>query len=191
MKLISDRQIDEDLVRKTAMGDQKAFEELFRLYYTRLCQFAFLILHSKERSEEVVSDVFFTVWVKREHLAPERNFRSFLYTSVRNHAINCLHRDSPIHFHDNINVYELEMKNPETSADDSLDWELFRNHLQHAFDHLPERCRMISRMYFNDQLQYKEIAEILALSRKTVEAQIAIATHKIKEIFEKFGWGRC
>jgi len=51
-------------------------------------------------------------------------------------------------------------------------------------------CALITRMYFNDQLPYREIADILQLSRKTVEAQIAIATQKIKEIFEKRRWNR-
>ena len=190
MPLAPKKSIEDELVRKTVLGDQQAFKELFGLYYKRLCQFAFLFLHSKELSEEAVSDVFFNIWMKREQLAPERNIRSFLYVSVRNQAINYLQREIPVDSKDNINVYELEIESPEPAADDVIDQELFRDRLQHAFNQLPERCRMIARMHFNDQLQYKEIAEILVLSRKTVEAQIAIAIHKIQEIFEKHGWNK-
>ena len=184
------RDINELLVRKIVTGDQKAFEKLYHLYYKRLCQFAFLFLHSKELSEEVVSDVFFNVWMKREQLIPERNIRSFLYTSVRNQAINYCQRVNPIYSRDNINAYELEIESPEPSVDDTIDRELFRERLQKAFDLLPERCRMITRMHFNDQMQYKEIAEILNISRSTVKAQITIATQKIKETFEKYGWNK-
>ena len=190
MPLVPVKNIEEELVRQIASGDQKAFERLFKMYYKRLCQFAFLIIRSKERSEEAVSDVFMNVWIKREQLIPERNIRSFLYTAVHNQAINYLQRDNPVHSQDDINVYELEMPSPEPAADEAIDRELFRERLQQAFDQLPERCRLITRMYFNDQLSYKEIAEILQLSRKTVEAQIAIATQKIKEIFEKRRWNR-
>ena len=180
---------DEELIRKIAQGDQRAFEELYRLYYKRLCQFAFLFLHSKELSEEAVSDVLFNVWMKREQLAPVRNVRSYLYTAVRHQAIDYL-RTKNIQPQEHINVYELEMESPEPTADDVMEREQFREHLQQAFDELPERCRMIARMHFNDNLQYKEIAKILDLSRKTVEAQIAIAIRKVKEIFEKYGWDR-
>ena len=183
------KNIDEQLVRKIALGDQKAFEELYRLYYKRLCQFAFLFLHSKELSEEAVSDVFFNVWMKREQLVPVRNICSYLYSSVRHQAIDYM-RTKNIQPHDNINVYELEIECSEQMPDEMIEREQFRELLQQAIDILPERCRMIARMHFNDQLKYKEIAEILDISRKTVEAQIAIAIHKINETFEKKGWNK-
>ena len=181
--------IEEEIVRKISLGDQKSFKELFHLYYKRLCRFAFLFLHSKEQSEEAVSDVFFNVWMKREQLVPERNIRSFLYTAVRNRVID-YQRANPIHSADNINVYELEMEFPESSADDAIDRLLFCERLQKAFDKLPEQCRMIVRMHFNDRLSYREIAEILHISPNTVKAQIAVATQKIKDIFEKHGWNK-
>ena len=182
--------IEEEMVRKISMGDQNAFKGLFHLYYKRLCRFAFLILHSKEQSEEAVSDVFINVWIKREQLVPECNIRSFLFTVVRNQAINYNQRANPIHSQDNINIYELEIENPEPLADEVIDRALFRERLQKAFEELPERCRLIARMHFSDQMPYKEIAEILHISPITVKTQITIATHKIKDIFEKHGWNK-
>ncbi len=174
---------------KIATGNQFAFEELHRLYFNRLCKFAFLFLKSKEMSEEAVSDVFFNVWMKRMQLKSVKNIRSYLYTAVRHQAIDYL-RSQKSYPQDNINAYELEITSPEPSAHDTVERDDFRQLLQHAFDELPERCRMISRMYFNDQLEYKEIASILDISRKTAEAQIAIAVRKVKEMFEKYGWNR-
>ena len=189
MSFASKKYMEEELVRKISLGDQKAFEKLYHLFYKRLCQFAFLFLHSKEISEEVVSDVFLNIWIKQAQLAPDQNIRSYLYTSVRHQTINYL-RTKPVLSHDHTNIYELEIESPDPSVDDMIDRELFRQYLQQSFDRLPERCRIIARMHFNDQLPYKEIAEILDISRKTVEAQIAIAIRKIKDTFEKFGWNR-
>ena len=182
--------VEQEIVRKIALGDQQAFKGLFHLYYKRLCNYAFLILRSKEQSEEAVTDVFLHIWIKREQLNPGRNIRSFLYTCVHNQAINYQQRDKPVYANDYIDVYELEMEYPEPSADDMIDRELFRERLQKAFNELPERCRMIARMHFTDQLEHKEIAEILKISHKTVRAQIVIATNKIKETFEKYGWNK-
>lgn len=177
------------LIHNISTGNQEAFEKLYHLYYKRLCQFAFLFLKSKELSEEAVSDVFFNVWTKRQHLKSVRNIRSYLYTAVKHQAIDYLR--SQVNYHkDDIDAYQLELISTDPSADDTVEHNDIRKLLQQAFDELPVRCRMIARMHFNDQLQYKEIAKILGVSRKTVEAQIAIATRKVKDIFEKNGWNR-
>jgi RNA polymerase sigma-70 factor (ECF subfamily) len=159
------------------------------LYYKRLCQFAFLLIHSEEISEEVVLDVFINVWTKRNQLSQIRHIRSFLYTSVRNHAID-YQRTKTIHTQDYINVYELEVKDPKPAVDDMIDLELFRERLQKSFELLPERCRMIARLHYSDQLSYNEIADYLQISHKTARAQIAIATKKLKEIFVKYRWNK-
>ena len=190
MTLARIKYIEEELVRKIAGGDEKAYRDLFHLYYKRLCQFAFLFLHSQELSEEAVADVFFNVWMKRDQLLPERNIRSFLYTAVRNQAINYNRRMNPQHQTEDINAYELEIASTEPPVDETIDNELFHQRLQHTFDELPERCRMIARLHFSDQLPSKEIAKILAIAPKTVNAQIAIATQKIKALFEKHRWNK-
>ena len=178
-----------NLIRKISNGDQKAFEELYYMYYKQLCQFAFLILHSKELSEEVVLDIFFNLWAKRSNLSGIQNIRAYLYTAVRHQAID-YQRSQQRYPESDINAYEIEIVSPEPSVDDIIEYQQFLNLLQRAFDKLPERCRMITRMHFNDHLKYKEIAEILDISRKTVEAQITIAIRKIKEIFDTQGWNK-
>ena len=190
MNISFKKHIEDDLVHKISLGDKKAFEELYYLYYKRLCQFAYLFLPSKELCEEAVSDVFLKVWVNRAQLDPQRNVRQLLYTSVRNLAINYSQREETSSLRDNINIYEIEIQSPEPYVDEIIEREQIHELLQRAFDELPERCLMIARMHFNDQLQYKEIADILNIARKTVEAQIAIATRKLKEIFEKYGWNK-
>ena len=181
--------VEQEIVRKIILGDQQAFKTLFHLYYKRLCQFAFLIIHSVQISEEVVLDVFINVWTKRNQLDPSRNIRSFLYTSVRNHAID-YQRSKTTYTPDYINIYELELKDEAPTVDENIDCELFRERLQKAFEMLPEQCRIIARLHFSDQLSYNEIAEYLNISHKTARAQIAIAIKKLKEIFIKYGWDK-
>ena len=190
MSLAPVKHIEEALVRKISMSDQKAFKALFHLYYRRLCRFAFLFTQSKEQSDEAVLDVFLSLWIRREQLVPVQNIRSFLYAAVRNQAIKHSQRANPIYSRNYMDVYELEMESPEPSADEDMDRELFRERLQKAYRKLPEQCRLIARMHFTDQLQFNEIAEILHISHKTVRAQVANATQKIKEIFVKYGWNK-
>ena len=160
MPLAPVKHIEEELVRKIVVGDQQAFKALFHLYYKQLCQFAFLFIHSVQISEEIVLDVYINVWTKRKQLDPSRNIRSFLYTSVRNHAID-YQRSKTTYTQDYINVYELELKDETPTVDESIDRELFRERLQKTFEMLPEQCRQIARLHFSDQLSYNEIAEYL------------------------------
>ena len=190
MPHVNNKYTEEEIVRKISYGDQLAFKKLFHLYFKKLCRFAFLFLYSKEMSEEVVLDVFLNIWIKREQLTSVHNIRLFLYASVRNKAINYSQREKPVHSRKNINVYELEIESGESSFEDSIDHKFFHERLQKSFDLLPERCKMIARLHFNDQLQYNEIAKILHISHKTVRAQIAIAIHKVKETFQKYGWDK-
>ena len=139
------KHIDEELVRQIAMGNAKAYKELFNMYYKRLCQFAFLFIRSVEITEEVVLDVFINMWIKRDQLVQIRNIRSFLYTSVRNQAID-YQRSKTVDTQDYLDVYKLEVKDTKPAVDDMIDLELFRERAQKAFELLPERCRMITRM---------------------------------------------
>ena len=184
------KKTEEDIVRGIQPGDQRAFKELFYLYYKQLCHFAHLFIHSKEMCEEAVLDVFFHVWVRREQLDPKRNIRSFLYVAVRNQAIKYCQRENPVHSQNNIDICELEMESPEPSVDEVIDRKLFRERLQKAYCELPERCRIIAQMHFSEQLQYREIAEILEISNESVRVQIGIAIQKIKKIFQKYGWDK-
>ena len=176
----------QELVFKIAAGDQRAFQTLYTLYYRRLCQFAFLLLKSKELSEEAVSDVFFNIWMKKERLTSVSNIESYLYMAVRNQSIDYLRSDMPYRT-EQVDAFLVELISTDPTTDETIEQEELQQTLQRAIYELPERCRIILRMYLNDQLPYKEIAEILNISRKTVEAQIAIATRKLKEILKPSG----
>ena len=66
-----------------------------------------------------------------------------------------------------------------------LEMKEFKQKLNEAIEELPPQCKLIFKMLVNDQLAYKEIAELLDLSRKTVEAQIAIAYKKLTAQLKK------
>src|SRR5699024_9054959 len=74
-------------------GDQEALEELFEKYYYRLCDFAFGYVRSIQLAEEVVSDVFLKVWQKRSTLTATGNFKAYLFTAVRNQALNYVKKE--------------------------------------------------------------------------------------------------
>lgn len=178
MDLNSDSQLTL-LVRKIALEDDgEAYKELFLSYYTRLSRFAYSICGNKESSEEIVSDVFMKIWSNRKSLLAIQNFHLYLYIATRNHSLNYLKKaNRQIFFSLDEAVVEMESLyvNPEKLM---LTAEMLKR-IEAAVNGLPNRCRLIFRLVREDGLQYKEVAELLHLSVKTVENQMTIALSKI------------
>lgn len=164
--------------------DLTAFEALHTTYYAALCNFTFSYLKDRESCEEVVSDVFVALWQKRKHLRDIRNIQSYLYTCSKNLSIDLI-RKNAIRIQPDTNCYEIDIPDIDDHFLSPLEMKEFRSKMNEAIEQLPSQCKLIFKMLVNDQLTSKEIAEILNLSRKTVEAQIAIAYKKITVILKK------
>ena len=175
----------QDLWRRIQENDDlNAFQILHSLYYTKLCDFVFSYLKEKESCEEVISDVFVSIWQKRKDLQNIRNIQSYLYTCSKNQSIDLI-RKNAIRIQSDTNCFEIEIADIDTNLLTPLEMKEFREHLQEAINELPPQCQLIFKMLINDQLSYKEIAEIMNLSRKTVEAQVTIAYKKLTIILKK------
>ena len=164
--------------------DLKSFELLHDLYYAKLCDFSSLFLKERSVSEEVVSDIFLMLWNKRKELEHINNIQSFLYTCTKNLSIDLLRRN---HHTIDLESSAFEIEDMVHSNDylAESDMVAFREHLQKAVDELPRKCKLIFKMTLNDNLDYIEIADILNLSRKTVETQISIAYKKLTPILRR------
>lgn len=172
------------LIDQIIKGDEKAFRLLFNMYYQQLFHHAFFYLSSKEQAEEVISDVFYIIWKKREMLHKINDIESYLYASVKNQALHYIRRTTEPD-KDPLELYQIEIitdnKNPESELMEQEEREL----IQHAINSLPEKCREVFRLFLSDRLKQKEIAALLDISQKTVEAHIATAYKKIYAYLKK------
>lgn len=175
---------DNNLIPNIIQGDEKSFRLLFDMYYQKLFHLAIYYLSSKESAEEVVSDVFYTIWNRKETLHEIENIESYLYISVKNQSLHYIRR-SNIPDCTTLDLYQIELiaddNNPESTLLDQEQQEL----LQKAIDSLPEKCREVFRLFLSDRLKQKEIAALLDISQKTVEAHIATAYKKIHAYLKK------
>jgi RNA polymerase sigma-70 factor (ECF subfamily) len=158
--------------------DQSAYRELFVTLHGRLKQFAFSILRSQEEAEELVSDLFLKIWEKREKLAGIEQPIFYFYTATKNLAFNRLEalkiisKPAPETWLVQLNSVYFD---PEKLM---LTEEMIRQ-VRIAINELPPRCRLIFKLVKEDGLKYREVAELLGLSVKTVEAQMAIALRRL------------
>ena len=159
-------------------ASEAAFEALYRLYFVRMFRFSYSIVHQKESAEEIVNDVFLKLWEKRHHKPPIGNPALYLYVAVKNRSLNYLRDNAAVHtieISEQCDQYTRFDTNPETIL---LDTEGVQR-IQAAINQLPPRCRLIFSLIKEDGLKQKDVAHLLELSVKTVEAQLAIALRKI------------
>jgi len=164
-------------------SDEAAYRELYYTYYPSLFRFATTLLHEEQLAEEVVSDVFINIWKGRESLTSVRNLRVYLFVAVKNLCHRALTRrgEAP-------ELLEEAHLTAAIGGGTKADEFLLSKELNHAFElavaSLPGRCRLIFRLVREEGLRYREIAIILNISQKTIEAQMTIATRRILQAMD-------
>ncbi|HEY4788674.1 MAG TPA: RNA polymerase sigma-70 factor [Bacteroidales bacterium] len=169
---------DLELLSRIKKSDEKAFETLFRAYYKSLCLFAYKILKDNVTAEEIVQDIFYYVWEKREDLELTTSVKSYLFKSVYNNSLK------------NIRHQKI-VKNYEAKAIiEGPSFELQENYaeigemmhvIQLTLEQVPERTREIFELNRNEGLKYQEISEKLNISIKTVEAHMTSILKQFRE----------
>jgi RNA polymerase sigma-70 factor (family 1) len=159
-------------------NDQAAYKELFLLLHGRLKKFAYSILKSGEEAEELVSDVFIRIWQKKDQLTSIESPLLYFYTTTKNLALNRLNKQKR-QVGMSAEDWLVQLNSIYFDPEQLMMTEEMLRQIKKAVNDLPPRCRLIFKLIKEDGLKYKEAAELLHLSVKTVEAQMAIALRRI------------
>lgn len=138
--------------------------------------FAIYLTHSRSDALEIVNDVFVNVWNKRSTLNLDDSLKSYLFSSVKNRCTNFLKKKK-------LQIVS-ELPNDGVSsftADKGVEEKEQLERLHNILNILPPKCKQIFVMSRMDELTYKEIAELLELSVKTIEAQMSKALKIFRE----------
>lgn len=164
---------EQEIIGAIREGNERIFEETFRKYYQSLCNYANSILKEMDEAEEVVQNLFMSIWEKRNDLEINISLKSYLYRAVHNH---CLNRIKHLKVREEYQQYATNFYD---ASYESVSQTVMKNELEtkieEAIRKLPEQCRLIFRMSRFEELKYHEIAEQLEISPKTVENQIGKA----------------
>ena len=161
-----------------AQRDEAAFEQMFKTHFKRLHAYAFTILRDEIQAEEMVQQVFFKLWERNENLSLTGSVSSYLYRAVHNESLNYI-KHQKVRSNHQLNV-AYSMKNEvEHPAKKIMASELEKK-IHSALNELPEQCRTIFQMSRFDELKYREIADKLGISVKTVESQMSKALRLLR-----------
>lgn len=162
-----------NLIHQLNTGNELVFEKVFKQYFKVLQNYAYTILNDLDVAEEMVQNVFLKIWEKREKLPQDANIGSYLYKSVYHESLNWLRHEKVKFSHQEHTLYS--MKNETDNTADRIKMKQLEEHLQKALNDLPQQCRTIFQMSRFDELRYREIADELGISVKTVENQMGKA----------------
>jgi RNA polymerase sigma-70 factor (family 1) len=159
--------------------DYKAFEDIFKNSYYSLCNFSNKLVHSRELAEEVVDDVFYNLWKNRKKIQINTSFKSYLLTAVKNRSLDYLRKLKK--------ERNLAIENAagiacnQSIASETMAFEELSRKIEKAIQALPKQCKLIFLLSRDQELKYKEIAEMLNISIKTVDTQMGRALKHLRQ----------
>jgi RNA polymerase sigma-70 factor, ECF subfamily len=164
-----------DWIQPLRKGDPAAFETLFRAFAPGLCTFVARYVESRTVAEDLVQDLFLTLWRKREDIEIDGTVDLYLFGAARNRALNYLRHQR---VEERFRTTVLSRPDAHLSLREGEILELLE--VQEAIDTLPARCRLIFSMHHQQGMTYAEIARSLGLSIKTVETQMGRALKALR-----------
>ncbi len=161
-------------------GDSYAFDQLFKSKHQHIYAYCLKIIHSPELAEEVMMDVFLTVWKKKKLIRADRSLDALLFKIAKDLSINCLKKIA------REQKYSLTLATTEQHpARNATETQIFSREYeqlaQRAIAQLPPRCKLIYTMSYQQDVKNAIIAQELGLSLNTVKVQLAKARRLLKE----------
>lgn len=178
-----DQTDDKELYLLLKEGDERAFKALFQKYYSAMCHFARQFLNDSELAEETVQELFVRIWEKRSSLNIETSVKHYFFRSVRNQCLNQIQHQKIRKQYSNM---VLESTHQNIDPDQYyIEVDLIKR-IEKSIASLPAKRQEIFRLSREQGLKYKEIAEELNISIKTVEAQMGLALKYLRDDLKEF-----
>jgi RNA polymerase sigma-70 factor (ECF subfamily) len=163
------------LLQKT--DENKFIEVLFKRFYAPLGRTVNRIVNDQEATEDIVQDVFMKIWNNRKTLEFTISLKSYLYRAAINAALNYLEKNKRL-----VAYEQDEFPEPSSnSVEEHLNFKEVEERIKEAIDTLPPACKTIFVLSRYEEMSYREIAESLQLSVKTVENQMGKALRQLKQ----------
>ncbi len=173
--IVAPSNVGADVVERLRNGDVEAFELLFRTHAQSLIAFAARYVRSRDAAEDLVQDVFRRLWERRASWAVHSTPRGFLYTAVRNDALNTLRHERVVEESENEILWQEGdwvpgfAQGAAAPADAGVLADEIEMALARAIDGLPQRAQQAYRLQRDHGLSYVEIAEVMGVTAKSVE----------------------
>lgn len=175
---------DQSISILLAKKDEAAFEQVFKTYFKNLHAYACTILKNEDEAEEMVQQIFFKLWDRADNLSFNGPIAAYLYRAIHNECLNYLKHQK---VRSNHQLYVAHsMKNQSEHAPGRVMEKELEARYKEALEELPEQCRLIFQLSRFGDMKYREIADELNISVKTVENQMGKALKILRQKLVEF-----
>ncbi len=171
--------------KKIQGGDIREFERLFNKYYGPLCHHADKLLNDMDTAEDLVQEFFYNFWKNRESFSPKLSLNAYLYHSIRNNALHYLQHLAVRKSYAE-HIFNESQDTMPAHVQTDVEMNDLGNLINATFRKMPERCSRIFRMNRFEGMKYREIALILSISVKTVEADMGKALQLFRKTLKEY-----
>ena len=176
---------DEELAQNVQRGEVKAFDELMRRYERKITRYARRFLFSGDDAKDIVQDVFVKTYVNIKSFNTGKKFSPWIYRIAHNEFINAIRKKKS----EKVFSFDFDLLFPHPAAKETADKEANNNDLKRQLDtclnQLPAKYREPLTLYFYEDLDYKEIAEVLRIPVSTVGVRIQRGKNILRNLVEK------
>jgi RNA polymerase sigma-70 factor (ECF subfamily) len=167
-------------IARLCAGDIAELERLFREVAAPLCRFAERVGVTNAEAEEIIADVFFHLWEHRGTLDSVTRLRPYLYSAVRNRALNARRREQRTTAREFVAMQAIHHDSSRTAAEDCIEHDETAGRVWQAVHHLPEAQRTAVELRFAHELPLAEVAEVLGISTPAVKMLIQRAIRTLR-----------
>ncbi|MEK6152586.1 RNA polymerase sigma-70 factor [Flavobacteriaceae bacterium 3-367] len=173
---------DIEVAKALKRDDKTVFKWLFDRYYQRLVAYIMSYTHNLARSEDIVQQAYVDLWENRRRLYVDRSPKNYLYAIAYNGYVDSVKNRKRT---DRLleELWERTLRDRITEDRESHEKRMAK--LRALLDALPPKCREVVRLNKLEGVGYREIAERLGISIKTVEYHMGAAYRKIREAFDE------
>ncbi len=174
-------QDDPELLRAIRNGDHSAFKKFFEKHHSYLYHFLLKKGISEQQAEDLVQQAFVMIWEKRAQIDETKSLKAFLFRIAYTRMLNVF-RDSK-KFDENTDLTtEEETSTPEKS----METQELGKAIEDSIASMPEKRQAVFRLCFIQEFTYKDAAEFLQVSVKTIENHMGLALKELRAKLENF-----
>ncbi|MCE5174310.1 MAG: sigma-70 family RNA polymerase sigma factor [Bacteroidales bacterium] len=169
-------------IKELLVGEhsERAFRMIVNAYQEKVIRFISLFVSNRLECEELASDVFISLWGNKENLSDISDLENYIFIVAKNKALNHLRKGKTELI--NLDAFQVDaFYNTRTTPESIYISQEEVESLNAAINELPQKTKMAFLLVRENKMKYKDAAEVLGVSVKTIEKQVAAAVAKLKE----------
>ena len=168
-----------------ADDDVRAFEYFYYAMFKKLVKFCFYYTSNQEAAEEIVSEIFVKCWNNRKRLTDMDRPATYMFVAVKNQSLKYIKKYAAVR------LIEIEHADEGDFADFSdpssiVEGKELQQELDRAIETLPMQARMVFRLIKEGGLKYKEVAEIMNISHRTVQTHLFRSITRLRHVLRHY-----